>query len=200
MLLHFVQLSFQPWCNCRLATCQYYHKRVKSAQNPLVTLRPQFVAWLSRLSHYQTQNTSAQILDWSIDASLLQPCFLFIWVGVEPKCRFHSLSGPLARIGSSLLAHDSTDGFPHSLAKCLMWFMLTFLWLVLCSTLHHFLRLSACFRATCATMFDVPTLAVHIFLTTPAASTSRAHIVKVCPKCSFGSTTPRNLWDHFKHI
>ena len=41
-LLHFVQPSFQPYRNCRPGMCWSYHKRVKSVQNPLVTLGPPF--------------------------------------------------------------------------------------------------------------------------------------------------------------
>ena len=64
-----------------------------------------------------------------------------------------------------------------------MWSALR-LFLVLCSTLHHFLPPSACCHATCLAVFEVPTLTIHICPVAPDATASRAHIVQVCPTTS----------------
>ena len=39
-ILHFIQPSFQPWRNRKLATCRSCHRFSVSSQNPLVTLQP----------------------------------------------------------------------------------------------------------------------------------------------------------------
>lgn len=192
-LLHFVQPLFQPCRNRRPTTCQSCHKCAKSAQNPLVTLQPQPVTWLIRLMHHQTQNIIAPMLD----SSLLQLCFLYIWVGVEPKCHVCSLSGPVGHVISTPHVFDLIDDFPYSSTKCSMWSALVWLWSVSCSTLHSLLHLSACFYTTCPTVSKVPTLAIHVRPVTPNTSASWAHIVQVCPKSLFGATTPYHLWDHF---